>query len=58
MNKNRQTTVALSICTTLAAAIGTAQAGLSVNQSPFAIQDLGSGYLVADNHEGKCGDGK
>lgn len=27
--------------------------------NPFVINDLGSGYQVADNHaEGKCGEGK
>jgi len=58
MKKSQQTAAALSVCTTLAVAIGTAQAGLSHDQSPFSMQDLGSGYLVADNHEGKCGEGK
>lgn len=28
-------------------------------ENPFVINDLGSGYQVADNHaEGKCGEGK
>jgi uncharacterized low-complexity protein len=68
MNKHKHTAVALSVCTTLAAAMGTAQAGLSADQSPFAMQDLGTGYMVADSHEatsgakheteGKCGEGK
>ena len=54
MKKHKQTTIALSICTTLAAGIGTAQA-----QSPFAMQDLAAGYMVAENHvEGKCGGAK
>ncbi|MEA2078569.1 MAG: hypothetical protein U9P00_01695 [Pseudomonadota bacterium] len=58
MKKYKQTTVALSVCTTLAAAIGTAQAGLPIDHSPFSMQDLDSGYMVADNQEGKCGEGK
>jgi uncharacterized low-complexity protein len=68
MNKRKHTAIALSVCSTLVAATGTAQAGLSIDQSPFAMQDLGSGYLVADSHEGtggekhkaegKCGEGK
>ena len=58
MNKHKQTKIALSLCTSLVAAIGTAQAGTSINQSPFAMQDLGAGYMVAENHEGKCGEGK
>ncbi|MBA6419541.1 HvfA family oxazolone/thioamide-modified RiPP metallophore [Pseudomonas neustonica] len=39
-------------------------AGVSVNaaENPFAVQELQSGYNVADNHgegdmEGKCGEG-
>ena len=59
MKKHKQTTITLSVCTTLAAAIGAAQAGMSDDQSPFAMQDLGAGYMVADSHmEGKCGEGK
>ena len=59
MKNHTKTAVALSVCTTLAAAIGTAQAGMPVDQSPFAMQDLGAGYMVADSHvEGKCGEGK
>jgi uncharacterized low-complexity protein len=68
MNKHKHTAIALSVCTTLAAAAGTVQAGLSTDQSPFAMQDLGAGYMVADSHEagrgekhnaeGKCGEGK
>jgi uncharacterized low-complexity protein len=59
MKKHKQASVALSVCTTLAAAIGTAQAALPVDQSPFAIRDVGSGYMLAESHvEGKCGEGK
>ena len=58
MNKHKQTRVALSICTPLAAAIGSVQAGSSIDQSPFVMQDLGAGYMLADSHEGKCGEGK
>jgi uncharacterized low-complexity protein len=58
MKTQKQTTLALSLCTTLVAATGIAQAGVSVDQSPFAMRDLGKGYLVAENHEGKCGEGK
>jgi len=59
MKKHQQITVALSVCTTLAAVIGTAHAGMSTDQSPFAMQELGGGYMVADSHvEGKCGEGK
>ena len=26
--------------------------------NPFEVTSLGSGYMVADGHEGKCGEGK
>ncbi len=58
MKKHNLTAVALSTCTVLAASMGSAQAGPSIDQSPFAMQTLSSGYMVADNHEGKCGEGK
>ena len=57
MNKSKQTVVALSVCTALVGAVGVAQADSS--QSPFAMQKLSSGYMVAAGHmEGKCGEGK
>jgi len=39
-----------------ALALGTALAG----QNPFAVKDLGAGYVVADSKakDGKCGEGK
>ena len=59
MKNHKHTTIALSVCTTLVTAMSTAQAGLSNKQSPFAMQDLGAGYMVAESHvEGKCGEGK
>jgi len=30
----------------------------NAEQNPFALTELSSGYMVADNHEGKCGEGK
>ena len=59
MKNHKHTSIALSVCTTLVTAVSTAQAGLSIDQSPFTIQDLGAGYMVAESHvEGKCGEGK
>jgi uncharacterized low-complexity protein len=50
---------------TLAAAVGAAfiaSAALSpvavAGENPFQINELNSGYQVADAHEGKCGDKK
>ena len=31
---------------------------LSAAENPFAVTDIGSGYQVAESHEGKCGEGK
>jgi uncharacterized low-complexity protein len=49
----------------LAAALGTAfvtsLAGANVAnaaENPFSMTELSSGYMVADSHEGKCGEGK
>ena len=49
----------------LAAAVGAAfltTASLapfaSAAENPFQMTELGSGYQVADSHEGKCGEGK
>ena len=30
----------------------------SADSNPFAAQQLSSGYMVADSHEGKCGEAK
>lgn len=58
MKTHKQSAVALSVCTTLAVAMGAAQANTSIDQSPFAMQDLGTGFMLAASHEGKCGEGK
>jgi uncharacterized low-complexity protein len=58
MKKHTYTTVALSVCTTLIAGIGSVSAGSVSDQSPFVMRDLASGYMVAEHSEGKCGEGK
>ena len=30
----------------------------SAEQNPFSLTELSGGYMVADSHEGKCGEGK
>ena len=41
------------------AGTGAAQAaGAQAEANPFAMTELGSGYMVAANAEGKCGEGK
>jgi len=45
----------------LGAAFVTSLAGTSVanaSENPFAMNQLSSGYVVADSHEGKCGEKK
>ena len=49
----------------ITAAIGTVfvtstliAAPASADQNPFQMTELSSGYMVADGHEGKCGEGK
>ncbi len=49
----------------LAAAVGAALAAsafaipaANAEQNPFEITTLSSGYMVADSHEGKCGEAK
>ncbi|MDW3095499.1 MAG: EF-hand domain-containing protein [Gammaproteobacteria bacterium] len=49
----------------IAAAIGTVfatstifMAPASADENPFQMTELSSGYMVADGHEGKCGEGK
>lgn len=49
----------------LVAAIGTAVvaslasiATANADLNPFGMTDLSRGYMVADSHEGKCGEGK
>ena len=46
----------------LVAALGTTFAisltAAPAAENPFAINKLGGGYMVADSHEGKCGEAK
>lgn len=42
------------LATSLAMSMGTAQAA----ENPFQLNELGSGYQLADKGEGKCGEGK
>ena len=45
----------------LGAAFATSLTGASIanaGENPFGMTELSSGYMVADSHEGKCGEGK
>jgi uncharacterized low-complexity protein len=48
--------VSLALGTAFALSLGSGVA--SADQNPFAMTELSSGYMVADKHEGKCGEGK
>ena len=54
-------TVKNPLALALGAAFVTSLAGASVAnaaENPFSMTELSSGYMVADSHEGKCGEGK
>jgi uncharacterized low-complexity protein len=48
--------VSLALGTAFALSLGSGVA--SADQNPFSMTELSSGYMVADKHEGKCGEGK
>jgi uncharacterized low-complexity protein len=48
--------LALAIGTAFAASL--AAGSVSAAENPFQQAELASGYMVADAHEGKCGEGK
>ena len=48
--------VSLALGTAFALSLGSGVA--SADQNPFTMTELSSGYMVADKHEGKCGEGK
>jgi uncharacterized low-complexity protein len=57
MSKSNQIKpVSLALGTAFALSLGSGVA--SADQNPFAMTELSSGYMVADKHEGKCGEGK
>jgi uncharacterized low-complexity protein len=54
-------TVTTPLSIALGAAFVTSLAGTSIanaGENPFSMTQLSSGYMVADSHEGKCGEGK
>lgn len=56
-NQTHLKPIALALGTVFAASLaGTGVA--SADQNPFSMTELSSGYMVADSHEGKCGEGK
>lgn len=56
MKKMSLTPVAAALGTTFAVTLAASPLVNAAN--PFSMTDLGSGYMVADSHEGKCGEGK
>ena len=59
MENNRFRRSVLAIAA-VAGSMGLAAHAQADTDAPFAVEDLGSGYLLADGHgaEGKCGEGK
>ena len=55
-NKFSKTYIAASMCTVIAGSAGLAIASVSVDESPFTMSELNSGYIQLA--EGKCGEGK
>ena len=53
--------LSIALGATFAASLAASNVAIAApaGDNPFAMNDLGSGYMqVADNHEGKCGEGK
>lgn len=58
---NKKTLDTLKLTAGIAVVSGSLAAPVSAmtdGGNPFAMTELGSGYQVADMHEGKCGEGK
>jgi len=62
---NKKTLISVAVGTAFAASLGAAPLAFAA-ESPFALQSLDKGYMVAEHHEGKskamkegkCGEGK
>jgi uncharacterized low-complexity protein len=57
MKLHKKTAIALSVCTALAATASAAVKYDSIEVSPFQMQKLAGGYMVAASQEGKESDG-
>jgi uncharacterized low-complexity protein len=53
-NKNQLKPIAMALGTAFATSLAGSNVA-SADQNPFSMTELSSGYMVADNHEGKCG---
>lgn len=63
MAKLNKTSIALAMGAAFAVSVGTTSIASAANtaENPFAMNDLSSGYMVAEAEkakEGKCGEGK
>jgi uncharacterized low-complexity protein len=56
-NKNRLNPLAVALGTTFAISLSASPIVNAVD-NPFSATQLTHGYMVADAHEGKCGEGK
>jgi uncharacterized low-complexity protein len=57
MSKKSMRPIAAAISTAVVASLASISS-VSADQNPFGMSMLSSGYMVADAHEGKCGEGK
>ena len=55
--KNELKPIAAAIGAALTASV-IAMPTANADANPFDMTELSSGYMVADSHEGKCGEGK
>ena len=59
MNKNFKLKKSIRLVTATLAGSMTMAGAVSAEENIFSIQELPTGYMVADSHmEGKCGEGK
>jgi uncharacterized low-complexity protein len=56
-SKSVKNPLAIALSTAFAASLG-AVSTAGAAENPFGMTELSSGYMVADSHEGKCGEGK
>ena len=57
MKKNAVKPLSVAIGAAFITSLASAGAA-SASENPFGMTELSSGYMVADAHEGKCGEGK
>ncbi len=57
MSKNTLKPIAAALGTAFAITLAAAPVA-NAQDNPFSANELSSGYMLAEHHEGKCGEGK